>query len=111
MARLLGVTTRRSAGPDGEHSPSRLPGGRGCASPSAGGVVATSAPRPLRPRVRWWQRTVGTDGRMIGGVNAEPFQVAVSTAELEDLRDRIRRTRWPDPAPGEPWSQGVDLAW
>lgn len=26
-----------------------------------------------------------------------------------DLRERIRDTRWPDPAPGEPWSQGTDL--
>jgi pimeloyl-ACP methyl ester carboxylesterase len=48
---------------------------------------------------------------MIVGVNAERFQVAVSKAELKDLHDRIRRTRWPDPAPGEPWSQGVDLAY
>ncbi len=41
----------------------------------------------------------------------EPFEVAVSDAVLDDLRDRIRRTRWPDPAPGEPWSQGTDLAY
>jgi pimeloyl-ACP methyl ester carboxylesterase len=28
---------------------------------------------------------------------------------LADLRARIRATRWPDPAPGPPWSQGTDL--
>jgi len=38
----------------------------------------------------------------------EPYAVAVSDAVLDDLRRRIRDTRWPDPAPGEPWSQGVD---
>jgi len=42
-------------------------------------------------------------------VVSEPFQVAVPSAVLDDLGDRIRRTRWPDPAPGEPWSQGADL--
>ncbi len=35
--------------------------------------------------------------------------MAVPDAVLDDLRQRIRRTRWPDPAPGEPWSQGTDL--
>ncbi len=38
-----------------------------------------------------------------------PFTVAVPDAVLDDLRERIHRTRWPDPAPGELWSQGVDL--
>ncbi len=28
---------------------------------------------------------------------------------MEDLRDRIARTRWPDEAPGPQWSQGTDL--
>jgi pimeloyl-ACP methyl ester carboxylesterase len=41
----------------------------------------------------------------------EPYVVAVSAAVLDDLRDRIRRTRWPDPAPGEAWGQGVDLGY
>jgi pimeloyl-ACP methyl ester carboxylesterase len=41
----------------------------------------------------------------------EPFRIEVPDEVLDDLRDRIRRTRWPDPAPGEPWSQGTDLAY
>ena len=45
------------------------------------------------------------------GMRIEPYAVAVSDAVLDDLRDRIGRTRWPDPAPGEPWSQGTDLAY
>jgi pimeloyl-ACP methyl ester carboxylesterase len=41
-------------------------------------------------------------------VRVEPLVVGVPDSALEDLRRRIRNTRWPDPAPGEPWSQGVD---
>ena len=40
---------------------------------------------------------------------AEPFTVRVSDEVLADLRSRIRNTRWPVPAPGEPWAQGTDL--
>src|SRR2546429_8809542 len=43
------------------------------------------------------------------GMRIEPFVVAVSDAVLDDLRERIRRTRWPGPAPGGPWAQGTDL--
>lgn len=39
----------------------------------------------------------------------EPFTVAVEDAELDDLRRRLRDTRFPTPAPGPAWSQGTDL--
>jgi pimeloyl-ACP methyl ester carboxylesterase len=42
-------------------------------------------------------------------VEVEPFAIAVDDEALADLRMRIRATRWPEPAPGEPWSQGTDL--
>ncbi|WP_200804417.1 epoxide hydrolase N-terminal domain-containing protein [Actinacidiphila paucisporea] len=42
-------------------------------------------------------------------MHIEPYAVAVPDAVLDDLRQRLRRTRWPEPAPGEAWSQGVDL--
>jgi pimeloyl-ACP methyl ester carboxylesterase len=42
-------------------------------------------------------------------VRAEPFAVAVDEEVLLDLRARIRRTRWPEAAPGAPWEQGTDL--
>ncbi|PKV97344.1 pimeloyl-ACP methyl ester carboxylesterase [Amycolatopsis echigonensis] len=42
---------------------------------------------------------------------AEPFKVSVSEAEIADLRDRLRRTRWPEPEPVPDWSQGVPLAY
>jgi pimeloyl-ACP methyl ester carboxylesterase len=41
----------------------------------------------------------------------EKFEIDVDDAVLTDLHDRIRDTRWPDPAPGEPWSQGTDDAY
>jgi Predicted hydrolases or acyltransferases (alpha/beta hydrolase superfamily) len=42
-------------------------------------------------------------------VTVQPFVIAIPETVLADLRERLRRTRWPDPAPGEPWTQGVDL--
>ena len=40
-----------------------------------------------------------------------PFRIEVPDAELADLRDRLRRTRWPDEEPVADWSQGVPLAY
>ena len=42
-------------------------------------------------------------------MEVEPFAIAIDEEVLEDLRARIRATRWPEPAPGEPWGQGTDL--
>ncbi|HET6302804.1 epoxide hydrolase family protein [Microbacterium sp.] len=39
-----------------------------------------------------------------------PAPIHVPDADLEDLRERLHRTRWPDPLPAEPWEAGVDLA-
>jgi epoxide hydrolase len=36
-----------------------------------------------------------------------PFRIDVSDADLEDLRDRLARTRWPDELQGVGWSYGV----
>jgi pimeloyl-ACP methyl ester carboxylesterase len=41
----------------------------------------------------------------------DPFEIAVADAVLDDLRERLRRTRWPSAAPGAPWSQGADLGY
>jgi Epoxide hydrolase N terminus len=43
------------------------------------------------------------------GVPVRRFEVRIPDEVLADLRARIRNTRWPDPVPGEPWSQGTDL--
>jgi pimeloyl-ACP methyl ester carboxylesterase len=39
----------------------------------------------------------------------EPFTIAVADDVLDDLRRRLRGTRWPCASPAEPWEQGVDL--
>src|SRR5271165_3297660 len=45
-------------------------------------------------------------------INAiRPFRIAVGDDVLDDLRSRLRKTRWPETEPVEDWSQGVPLAW
>ena len=39
----------------------------------------------------------------------EAFELSIDEEVISDLRRRIVATRWPDPAPGDPWSQGTDL--
>jgi pimeloyl-ACP methyl ester carboxylesterase len=40
----------------------------------------------------------------------EPFTIPFSEPAVDDLRDRLRRTRWPDEIPGANWEYGVDLS-
>ena len=40
-----------------------------------------------------------------------PFRVEIPQADLDDLRDRLARTRWPDELPGVGWSRGVPLGY
>lgn len=40
-----------------------------------------------------------------------PFRVEVSQAELDDLMDRLARTRLPQPAPGDDWTYGTPNAY
>ncbi|MEV0585097.1 epoxide hydrolase family protein [Nonomuraea sp. NPDC050310] len=37
------------------------------------------------------------------------FQVSIPQADLDDLRDRLRRTRWGTEIPGQGWSRGVPV--
>jgi epoxide hydrolase len=39
----------------------------------------------------------------------QSFEVEIPEAELEDLRDRLARVRWPDELQGVDWSYGVPL--
>ena len=39
----------------------------------------------------------------------EPFIAAVEPTAVADLRARLARTRWPDPAPTDGWEQGIPL--
>ena len=40
-----------------------------------------------------------------------PFTVHVPDGVLQDLRERLARTRWPDEAPGAGWRHGTDLGY
>ena len=40
-----------------------------------------------------------------------PAPIAVPEVDLEDLRDRLRRTRWPERETVDDWSQGIPLAY
>ena len=40
-----------------------------------------------------------------------PFRVDVPQADLDELRERLRRTRWPERETVDDWSQGVPLAY
>jgi pimeloyl-ACP methyl ester carboxylesterase len=42
-------------------------------------------------------------------VEPTPFRIDVPQSTVDDLRDRLRRTRWPEPEPVGDWSQGVPL--
>jgi len=44
-------------------------------------------------------------------MTVQPFTINVPQADLDDLRDRLARTRWPDELPGIGWSRGVPLGY
>ncbi|MDP7360199.1 MAG: epoxide hydrolase [Pseudomonadales bacterium] len=41
----------------------------------------------------------------------QPFTVEASKAEIDDLRNRLSGTRWPDSETPDDWSQGVPIAY
>ena len=42
-----------------------------------------------------------------GSSEVRPFRINVPQAGLDDLRDRLARTRWPDQLPGTGWEYGI----
>jgi pimeloyl-ACP methyl ester carboxylesterase len=40
-----------------------------------------------------------------------PFQIGIPQADLDDLRERLARTRWPAEPPGTGWEAGVPLGY
>jgi pimeloyl-ACP methyl ester carboxylesterase len=53
---------------------------------------------------------VSVEGFSLPPVRVDPFEIAVPDEVLEDLRRRIRSTRWPAPSPAPNWDQGTELA-
>jgi len=41
----------------------------------------------------------------------ESFRIHVADDVLDDLRERLRNSRWPDQIPGIGWEQGTELDW
>ena len=39
-----------------------------------------------------------------------PYRIDVPTAVLDDLKERLARTRWPEAETVDDWSQGIPLA-
>ena len=46
---------------------------------------------------------------MESSLDITPFSIQIEREILSDLRERIRKTRWPERAPGAAWDQGTDL--
>jgi pimeloyl-ACP methyl ester carboxylesterase len=44
-------------------------------------------------------------------IPVQPFQINVAQSVLDDLRDRLRRTRWPDEISGSGWQRGANLGY
>src|SRR6266567_2240110 len=42
-------------------------------------------------------------------MNIQPFKIAISQADLDDLLDRLAHTRWPDEGEGAGWDYGTNL--
>ena len=44
-------------------------------------------------------------------MSARPFSINVPDSVLTDLKERLARTRWPEPIPGVGWDYGADSAY
>jgi epoxide hydrolase len=44
-------------------------------------------------------------------MDIKPFTIAIPQADLDDLRERLARTRWPDELPNVGWSRGVPVSY
>jgi pimeloyl-ACP methyl ester carboxylesterase len=44
-------------------------------------------------------------------MTVQPFTIAIPQADLDDLRERLARTRWIDEVEGSGWNYGIDLGY
>lgn len=44
-------------------------------------------------------------------MDIKPFTISIPQEDLDDLRERLAHTRWPDELPGVGWSRGVPLGY
>jgi microsomal epoxide hydrolase len=55
------------------------------------------------------QRVNEKTGANGSDTSIRPFHIEIPQAQLDDLHDRLARTRWPDELPGVGWAYGVPL--
>lgn len=41
-------------------------------------------------------------------LDIKPFTITIPQDEIDDLNNRLARTRWPDTIPGSEWTYGID---
>jgi pimeloyl-ACP methyl ester carboxylesterase len=56
-------------------------------------------------------KTATVTANVTAAVGPQPFQVQVPQAVLDDLKDRLGRTRWPDEVQGAGWDYGTNTAY
>ena len=44
-------------------------------------------------------------------IGAQPFKVSIPESVLDDLKERLRKTRWPLEANTSPWTYGASLSY
>src|ERR1700761_1931042 len=77
--------------------------------------MAVVAPPATPPRPRGHRgRKLAAIGASVSGMTNDaevtPFRIDIPQADLDDLRARLARTRWPDEIPGAGWDYGIPLA-
>ena len=55
--------------------------------------------------------TEGTVGVMPDDASLRPFRIDVPNEVLNELHERLARTRWPEAETVDDWSQGAPLSW
>jgi pimeloyl-ACP methyl ester carboxylesterase len=71
------------------------------------------------PRYRERRTACGGNGVRVSEPSSAPtpgsdvreFTITVAEAVLDELRERLARTRWPDPSPTGDWAYGTELAY
>jgi epoxide hydrolase len=77
---------------------------------SSKSVANTAGPMDASARHR--TRPVATNAAALEAATCPgvaPFRIAIPQAAIDDLRDRLARTRWPDALPGAGWTRGVPI--
>lgn len=76
----------------------------------AGSQLRGAAGRATEPVTRRRKQTLEETRPMTETSAVRPFRLAIPESELDDLRQRLARTRWPEPETVDGWAQGAPLA-